>query len=104
MVARGEIWWFEPPDAKRRPYLVLTRDEAIPVLREVIAIPATTVIRDIPTEVRLGTEHGMPTECVLTMDNITPLAKALLTDHLTTLDDATMREVCLALAFATACD
>jgi mRNA-degrading endonuclease toxin of MazEF toxin-antitoxin module len=30
--ARGEVWWGEAPD-ERRPYLVLTRDEAIPVLR-----------------------------------------------------------------------
>src|SRR4029453_9851115 len=28
---RGDLWWGDAPDAKGRPYLVLTRDEAIPV-------------------------------------------------------------------------
>jgi mRNA-degrading endonuclease toxin of MazEF toxin-antitoxin module len=28
-VTRGEIWWYEPPDAKRRPVLILTRAAAI---------------------------------------------------------------------------
>lgn len=26
---RGEVWWHEPPDSKRRPVLILTRDEAV---------------------------------------------------------------------------
>jgi mRNA-degrading endonuclease toxin of MazEF toxin-antitoxin module len=26
---RGEVWWHEPPDDKRRPVLILTRAEAI---------------------------------------------------------------------------
>ncbi|MFN3217283.1 MAG: type II toxin-antitoxin system PemK/MazF family toxin [Acidimicrobiales bacterium] len=104
MVARGEVWWFEPPDAKRRPYLVLTRNEAIGVLREVIAVPATTVVRDIPTEVALGPSEAMPTDCVLTLDNVRSVPKALLVEHITTLDEATMSRVCAALAFATACD
>jgi mRNA-degrading endonuclease toxin of MazEF toxin-antitoxin module len=25
---RGEVWWYERPDRKRRPVLVLTRTEA----------------------------------------------------------------------------
>jgi mRNA-degrading endonuclease toxin of MazEF toxin-antitoxin module len=28
-VRRGEVWWHEPPDSKRRPVLILTRDEAV---------------------------------------------------------------------------
>lgn len=37
---RGEIWWYGPPDAKRRPVLILTRDEAIGRLFDLIAVPA----------------------------------------------------------------
>src|SRR3954468_9073021 len=51
---RGDIWWGEAPDQKGRPYLVLTRDEAIPVLRTVLAAPVTRTVRGIPTEVSLG--------------------------------------------------
>jgi mRNA-degrading endonuclease toxin of MazEF toxin-antitoxin module len=35
---RGEIWWGEAPDTKGRPYLVLTRDQAIPVLRTIFVV------------------------------------------------------------------
>lgn len=53
MVARGEVWWYEDPRAGGGPFLVLTRDEAIPVLNQILAVPATRTIRRIPTEVRL---------------------------------------------------
>lgn len=70
MVARGEVWWYESPEAGRRPYLVLTRSEAIPVLRQVLAAPATRTIRGIPTEVGLDRSDGLPEPCVLALDNV----------------------------------
>jgi len=103
VVARGEIWWLEEPDARRRPYLVLTRDEGIDVLNQLLAVPATRTIRDIPTEVRLGPADGMPVECVLSLDNLRLVRKSLLTNRVTTVSDSKMREVCEALGFATAC-
>ena len=54
--ARGEIWWGEAPDAKGRPYLILTRDEAVPVLRTILVAPVTRTVRGIPTEVPVGAE------------------------------------------------
>ncbi len=103
MVARGEVWWHEAPDETRRPYLILTRDEGIAVLNQVLAVPATRVIRSIPTEVRLGPSDGMPAECVLTLDNIRALRTSHLTERITTLDDLTVGRVCDALAFAVDC-
>jgi mRNA interferase MazF len=58
--ARGEVWWGEATDEKGRPYLVLTRDEAIPVLRAILVAPVTRTVRGIPTEVPLGSEEGLP--------------------------------------------
>ena len=104
MVARGEIWWHEAPEEQRRPYLVLTRDEGIPVLNQLLAVPATRTIRNIPTEVRLDESDGMPVECVLTLDNLRVVRKGLLTTYLTTLSPTRLRAVCEALAFATACN
>lgn len=103
MVTRGEVWWYEEPQAKRRPYLVLTRNEAIPVLNEILAVPATRAIRGIPTEVALDESDGMPTLCCLTLDNVTPIRRALCTERITALSDDRLREVCTALAAATAC-
>jgi mRNA interferase MazF len=70
-VRRGEIRWYtySAPD-KRRPVLLLTRDEVIASLSEVIVVPATRTIRGIPTELILTPDDGMPTACALNFDHI----------------------------------
>ncbi|HET8929803.1 MAG TPA: type II toxin-antitoxin system PemK/MazF family toxin [Acidimicrobiales bacterium] len=103
MVSRGEVWWYEHPDAGRRPFAILTRTEACGVLNQVLAAPATTVIRQIPTEVPLDKHDGMPRRCVLSLDNVTLIRPALCTELITTLDAATMGKVCEALGYTTAC-
>ena len=103
MVSRGDIWWYEHPRAGRRPFLILTRDEAIPVMHQVLAVPATRTVRGIPTEVELGREDGMPLSCCLALDNMSPIRAALCTELITRLSPQRMAEVCSALAVATAC-
>jgi len=103
VVSRGEIWWYEHPRAGRRPFLILTRDEAIAVMHQVLAVPATRTVRGIPTEVELGREDGMPSSCCLTLDNVSPIRTALCTDLITQLSPQRMAEVCAALAVAAAC-
>lgn len=103
MVNRGEVWWAEHPDVGRRPYLVITRQAAIPVLDRVVAVPATRTIRDIPTEVQLDTDDGMPQICALSFDNIATMPKALLTERICRLSVPKLKEVCRALRAATAC-
>lgn len=103
MVARGDVWWYEDPRAGRRPFLILTRNEAIPVLNQLLAVPATRTIRRIPTEVPLGPEDGMPAECVLSLDNVTLVRPALCTLLITHLGERRMAEVCEAFSRATAC-
>jgi len=68
---RGEIRWytFAAPD-KRRPVLVLTRDEVIDGLNEIIVVPATRTIRGISTEVVLLPEEGLPVPCALNFDHV----------------------------------
>ncbi len=103
MVARGEVWWFEPPDEKPRPYLILTRDEAIPVLTRVIGVPVTRSERRIPSEVELGRSDGMPAEGVLSLDNLGALDKAFLTRRITVLPVHRWPEVCAALNLSLDC-
>ena len=57
---RGEVSWADSPSQKRRPYLVLSRERAIPFLGAVVAVPAIRRIRGIPSEVRLDENDGMP--------------------------------------------
>jgi mRNA interferase MazF len=103
VVTRGEVWWAEHPEAGRRPFLVLTREAAIPALRYVLAVPATRTIRDIPTEVVLDVEDGMPERCALSFDNVTTLPKALLTERICRLGVDRLGDVCRALRTAAAC-
>jgi mRNA interferase MazF len=103
VVNRGEVWWIEHPDLGRRPGCVVTRQEAIPVLRRLVVAPATTRMREIPTEVRLGPDDGMPAECALSLDNLATFPKAMLTERITTLSDAKLAELCAALRAATGC-
>ena len=103
MVARGEVWWYEDPRAGRRPFCILTRDEAIPMLNQVLAVPATRTIRGIPTEVALDDADGMPAACALTLDNVSLIHPALCTERITRLPAERLRQVCDALAAAVAC-
>jgi mRNA interferase MazF len=103
VVTRGDVCWLELPEEGRRPVLVLTRAEAIPVLRRVIVAPLTRTIREIPTEVRLGTADGVPEECVASLDNVRTVPRSLLGEPIASLAGKRMHEVCGALAVATGC-
>jgi mRNA interferase MazF len=103
VVARSEVWWVEHPAVGRRPFLVLTRQAAIPVLNAVLAVPATRTIRAIPTEVVLNESDGMPQECALSFDNLTAVPKELFRERITRLSIERMSEVCRALSFASGC-
>lgn len=103
MVARGELWWYEHPDAGRRPFLILTRTEAIAVLNQVLAVPATRTARGIPTEVPLDTDDGVPEPCVLALDALSLIRPRLCTGVLARLAPERLRAVCEALGHATGC-
>ena len=68
---RGEIRWytFGLPD-KRRPVLILTRNDVIDRLNEIIVVPATRTIRGLATEVVLTLDDGMPAVCALNFDHV----------------------------------
>ena len=98
---RGEVRWyrFRAPD-KRRPVVVLTRDAILEHLGEVTVAPITSTIRNIPTEVLLGSTDGMPRDCAVNLDHVQTVAKVRVGALITTLTPARMREVRSALLFA----
>ena len=99
---QGDIWWAEAED-KRRPVLVVTRSDAVPVLTWIVVAPVTRTVRDIPTEVRLGPPHGVPVDCVASFDNLQPIRRSFLTERVGQLGVEDAGEVCRALAALADC-
>lgn len=87
----------ETPNHKRRPVLVVSRDEAIPVLNNVVVAPVTSTIRDIPTCIPVGADEGIEHDSVVTFDNLTAVPKSVLTRHLGELGIGGRRRICEAL-------
>ncbi len=92
---QGEIWWAEALD-KKRPVLVVTRSEAVPVLTWIVVAPITQTIRRIPTELALGTRHGLRVDCVAAFDNVQPIRRSFLTERIGQLGVEDLDEICRA--------
>jgi mRNA interferase MazF len=103
VVNRGEVWWADHPEMGRRPYLILTRQAVIPLLRKVTAVPATERVRGIPSEVSLDEEDGMPRACVLNLDNLVVMPKSWFVEPICELPTVRMVQACRALAVALGC-
>ena len=100
--SQGEIWWAEAAD-KRRPVLVVTRSEAVPVLTWIVIAPVTRTIRHIPTEVTLGPDHGLAVDCVASFDNLQPIRRTFLTERVGELGVDESDEICRALRVLADC-
>lgn len=100
---QGEVWWGEAPDQKGRPYLVITRNEALPVLEAILVAPVSRTIRQIPTEVPLGPPEGLSVESAASLDNLLAFPKALLLRRMGSLDAARRMELCGALRAVADC-
>jgi mRNA interferase MazF len=83
--------------------LVLTRDDAIPVLTRIIVAPITRTVRGIPTELHLDADDGLRTECAASFDNLLPISRHLLTGRVAALNPARRVEMCAALAALADC-
>lgn len=97
----GEVWWADLPEPRgRRPVLLLTRDQAIPMYDDVTVAEITRTVWGIPVEVHLDEGDGMPTACVVNLDVINTVPKALLTERIAALSDERMAQVEAAIHFA----
>ncbi|MBA2279855.1 MAG: type II toxin-antitoxin system PemK/MazF family toxin [Acidimicrobiia bacterium] len=87
----------ETPNQKRRPVLVVSRDEVIPVLNNVVVAPVTSTIRSIPTCIPVGRDEGIDHDSVATFDNLAAVPKSVLTMRLGALGTDGRRRICEAL-------
>ncbi len=97
MVAQAELWLMETPNKKRRPVLIVSRDEVIPLLNNIVVAPVTSTIRDIPTCIPIGPDEGIDHDSVATFDNLAAVPKSVLTARLGELGAAGRRRICEAL-------
>jgi mRNA interferase MazF len=87
----------ETPNQKRRPVLVVSRDEVIPVLNNVVVAPVTSTIRNIPTCIPVGRQEGIDHDSVATVDNLAAVPKSVLTTRLGELGAGGRQRICGAL-------
>ena len=104
MPKRGEIWLyrFRAP-GKRRPVVILTRPDVLPLLRTAMVAPITSTIRDLPSEVVVGVEEGLKRDSAINLDHVQTVEQRHLERYVGSLCDAKLRQVCRALAVATGC-
>ena len=104
-VNRGEIWSyrFKFPD-KRRPVLILTRQEVVGLLHTVMVAPVTSTIRGAPSEVLVGEKEGLKHPSAVNLDHVQTVDQSRLTGFIGSLAPGKMSEVCRALAIAAGCD
>lgn len=103
MVAQAELWLMETPNQKRRPVLIVSRDDVIPVLNNIIVAPVTSTIRNIATCIPVGTEAGIDHDSVATFDNLAAVPKSVLTTRLGQLGVSGRRQICEALDAMASC-
>jgi mRNA interferase MazF len=100
-VARGEIWMFSfPRPDKKRPVLVLTRQDMIGRLETVTIAPITSTVRGAPSEVVIGAECGLKRPSAVNLHHIATVPRTGLRTFVGVVSAPTMRLVRDALLFA----
>lgn len=102
-MTRGEVWLAQV-GRKKRPVLVLTRNEVLDVRALVTVAEVTTSIRGLAVEVVIDhAEVGLDRPSVVNCDGVHTVAQDTLTTHVGEVTNETMRKVCSAITYALGC-
>lgn len=100
---RGDVWLAEV-GRKRRPVLVLTRNEVIDVRALVTVAEISTSARGLAAEVEFDhVRAGLERESVINCDGLHTIAQAMLTAQVGEVDEGTLARVCAAVSYAIGC-
>jgi mRNA interferase MazF len=100
-VKRGEVWWAElPPPVGSRPVIILTRDAVLDNIGGIVVALVTRTVRQLPTEVALGSRQGLPVPCVANLDNILTVPRQRLMRLMGACDATKLDELNLAIKVA----
>lgn len=97
-IGDGDVWWADVADEKIRPVVVLTRRRIASRLTRVVVAPITTTVRNIPTEVPLGSAEGVRNGSVANVDNLQLLDTDRLLRRAGRIDTQRWPEFCRAVA------
>lgn len=95
---RGEIWWTKLD--KRRPVVLVSRQEAYAVRALVIVAAVSTTIRGYAVEIKVGRKEGLPRTCVVNCDWLVTVPKVDLLERAGALTAPKLQLLDRALAFA----
>jgi len=101
-VRRAEVWWARLD--KRRPVVLVSRNEAYAVRALVIAAPVSTNVRGFAVEVKIGKSEGLPRAGVVNCDWLVTIPKADLITRAGVLSNAKTLLLDDALRFALGLD
>lgn len=94
----GEVWWADVD--KRRPVVVVSRDDARGVRLLATVAAVTRTVRGLQSEVELDERDGLPGACVANCDDLNTIAKSRLVRRVGRLSELKMIELHEALRFA----
>jgi mRNA interferase MazF len=83
--------------------LVVTRSEAIPLLRRIIVAPVTRSVRGIPTEIPLDESDGLREASAASFDNLVLAPVRALTTRIGEASPSRRAEICRALSALADC-
>jgi len=102
-VKRGEIWLAQV-GRKRRPVLILTRDEVLEVRSLVTVAEVTATKRGLAAEVNIDQElAGLDHESAINCDGLHTVPQSMLTRHVGAIDKKALELVCAAVNYALGC-
>ena len=99
---RGEIWWAYVGN-KRRPVLIVTRNEVIDVRSLVTVAEISTTSRGLAAEVEVEDTVGLDRPSVVNCDGLHTIEQRVLTGRVGLVDEPLMNQVCEAIGDALGC-
>lgn len=100
---RGEVWLAQV-GRKRRPVLVLTRNEVLEVRSLVTVAEITSTVRGLAAEVPIDHElAGLDQGSAVNCDGLHTIPQSTLNRHVGAIDEIELRRVCAAIDYALGC-
>ena len=100
---RGEIWW-SLLNPKTRPVVLVSRESHLKTRELILAVPITTRVRGLESEVALGPEDGLSKTCVADAGSLITVKKSSMIRRISALTSSKRDALDAALRFSLGLD